>query len=308
MYSRAIALAEVCSEEHPELSDRLSVAVSIWAEQRSIRIDPVEVNCDPELIRQALAEGYHLLQTANFRVPAEEFEYVLKRMVLRLGECRALSADVRLELFDLAVSLEVGRDMVDLAIERSRECRIVDMERLGASPGGALSPEMVAFVLDSAAVPFREGFALGVAGALAGSWDSWSDHRCPVCLSEASLARVVRTDDGVTTGLLLFCAGCHTEWEYEESRCARCGSPEHRGLRRLSVGNESARQLQICDACLSSLLVVDEGELDGPTSPLFESVVADSLVELAERCGYEGTRRIPMPHVQPRCHTLTAMR
>jgi formate dehydrogenase maturation protein FdhE len=110
------------------------------------------------------------------------------------------------------------------------------------------------------------------------------DERCPTCSAGPGLA-VLRMEDGARR---LLCLLCGEAWLAPRLMCAFCGSRDQDMLSMLSVAEDDARWVEICDACRRYLKTVDARLLPASYAviPRAEDARTLFLDMIAEQEGY----------------------
>jgi FdhE protein len=114
-------------------------------------------------------------------------------------------------------------------------------------------------------------------------------HRCPVCGSPPSIARLARGDGR----RILTCGLCGSEWEAVRLACACCGTEAREALGVLRTDDAEARWIETCEGCAGYIKTVDARRLPEGEAvlPVVEEAATLHLDLLAEREGY--VRRLP---------------
>jgi hypothetical protein len=109
-------------------------------------------------------------------------------------------------------------------------------------------------------------------------------ERCPTCSAGPGLA-VLRMEDGARR---LLCLLCGEAWLAPRLMCAFCGTRDQDMLSMLSVAEDDARWVEICDACRRYLKTVDARLLPAGyvMKPRAEDARTLFLDMIAEREGY----------------------
>lgn len=104
---------------------------------------------------------------------------------------------------------------------------------------------------------------------------------CPVCGSEAALARVGGKSLSQGRGKVLGCLQCGNEWDFDRVRCPRCGSQNQGHLHYFNVDGDDAHRIGTCDDCGQYTRTVFYQDNLAPSSIDVEDVVMAKLDAIA---------------------------
>ncbi|MDD2585318.1 MAG: formate dehydrogenase accessory protein FdhE [Syntrophomonadaceae bacterium] len=144
--------------------------------------------------------------------------------------------------------------------------------------------DLLFFVLDHALRPFLRVYAAPYQEAIANDeFQSWNFSReCPVCGSRSHFSRL-RTNDGRR---FMFCDRCFIEWETRYLKCVHCDNDEPGTVKYLSVENDDAYQLYVCEKCKGYLKTYDERTAGKTTDMFIANIETVYLDMLAQEKGY----------------------
>lgn len=142
----------------------------------------------------------------------------------------------------------------------------------------SISVDLLVFVLDHTLRPFLRLAAEPYNADLElDEFQSWDFPTiCPICGSRPHISRL-RSQDGRR---YMYCERCFTEWEARFLQCVHCGDAEPGDIKYLTIENDDAYQLYICEKCHGYLKTFDE-RVSGRSTDLFianiETVYLDML-------------------------------
>lgn len=144
--------------------------------------------------------------------------------------------------------------------------------------------ELLFFILDHALRPFLRIYSFPYQEALMNDeFQAWEFSReCPVCGSKSHFSRL-RTNDGRR---FMFCDRCFTEWEARYLRCVHCGNDEPGTVKYISIENDDAYQLYVCEKCKGYLKTYDERHSGRSTDLFIANIETIYLDMLAQEKGY----------------------
>lgn len=160
-------------------------------------------------------------------------------------------------------------------------------ETLSRTVSATLNPGLIASALISPLTPLIEEPARCAHEAILAAHDNPAAYdkslRCPVCGGKAVLAYVGETAATQGRGRTLLCQCCHTEWDFERIRCARCGSTDQHELHYVHIEGDEAHRIHVCDSCQGYIRTLFQDETDKPISLVVEDVVMTKLDMIAAR-------------------------
>lgn len=144
--------------------------------------------------------------------------------------------------------------------------------------------ELFVFTLDHTLRPFLRVFASPFAGAInEETFQYWNfPNICPFCGAKTRIGRL-RDGDGRR---FMFCDRCFTEWETRALYCVHCGNDEVGTIRYISIENDPAYQIYVCDKCKGYLKTYDERKKNGTVDLFIANVETVYLDILAQENGY----------------------
>jgi FdhE protein len=148
-----------------------------------------------------------------------------------------------------------------------------------------ISPELFIFTLDHTLRPFLRIYASPLADTIREETFQYWDfpNICPFCGSKSRIGRL-RAGDGRR---FMFCDRCFTEWETRALYCVHCGNDEVGTIRYLSIENDPAYQIYVCDKCKGYLKTYDERKKNGAVDLFIANVETVYLDMLANENGYK---------------------
>ena len=112
---------------------------------------------------------------------------------------------------------------------------------------------------------------------------------CPTCDAPPALAKLV----GENGRRVLCCSLCGHQWGFARLACPYCGNRNQESLGKLTVPEEPARWVEVCDACQAYIKTIDTRKL--PAGDRVYALVEDTgtlhLDLVAEKAAY--LRRLP---------------
>ncbi|HNX28431.1 MAG TPA: formate dehydrogenase accessory protein FdhE [Syntrophomonadaceae bacterium] len=148
----------------------------------------------------------------------------------------------------------------------------------------SLTQELLIFVFDHAIRPFLRIYSAPYLETLLKD-DSplWPfPNICPVCGSKSNFSHIRSADNR----RFMFCDRCFSEWETRFLQCVHCGNDEPTTIKYLSVENDDAYQLYLCDKCQGYLKTYDERQKEEITDLFIADIETIYLDMLAQEKGY----------------------
>lgn len=145
--------------------------------------------------------------------------------------------------------------------------------------------ELFTFTLDHTVRPFLRVYASPCADAIREETFQYWDfpNMCPFCGAKSRIGRL-RAGDGRK---FMFCDRCFTEWETRALFCVHCGNDEVGTIRYLSIENDPAHQIYVCDKCKGYLKTYDERKKNEIVDLFITNVETVYLDMLAQENGYK---------------------
>lgn len=100
---------------------------------------------------------------------------------------------------------------------------------------------------------------------------------CPVCGSQATIARVGAASDTKGGDKTLWCGQCGTAWEFDRVRCGRCGTRNQGHLHYYNIEGDDAHRINTCDECGNYTRTVFQEDVLVPSSYEVEDIVMARL-------------------------------
>lgn len=147
-----------------------------------------------------------------------------------------------------------------------------------------IPPELFVFISDHTFRPFLRAYASPWADTLREETFQYWDfpNTCPFCGAKSHISRL-RNSDGRR---FMFCDRCLTEWETRALYCVHCGNDEVGTIRYISIENDPACQIYVCDKCKGYLKTYDERKKAGIVDLFIANMETVYLDILAEENGY----------------------
>ena len=145
------------------------------------------------------------------------------------------------------------------------------------------SEELLLFVALHIARPFFEAVAAKLNDKVMD--ELWIKNRCPVCGSEAQMAKL----DKEVGRKILSCLLCGSEWRFMRVKCPFCNNENHKSLKFLEVEGSPYR-IDICEQCKRYIKTLDEregGDDEVAVIPSITDLATMYLDIIAENEGYE---------------------
>ena len=146
-----------------------------------------------------------------------------------------------------------------------------------------VSEELLLFVALHIAKPFFESVGEKLNGKVVD--ELWIKNRCPVCGSEAQIAKLEKE----VGKKMLSCLLCGSEWRFMRIKCPFCNNEDHRSLKFLEVEGSPYR-IDVCEQCKRYIKTIDEregGEDKDAIIPSVADLATMYLDVVAEKEGYE---------------------
>ena len=143
--------------------------------------------------------------------------------------------------------------------------------------------ELLLFVALHIARPFFEAVAAKLNDRVMD--ELWIKNRCPVCGSEAQIAKLEKE----VGKKMLTCLLCGSEWRFMRVKCPFCNNEDHKSLKFLEVEGSPYR-IDICKKCKRYIKTLDErkgGDEKREFIPSIEDLATMYLDVVAEKEGYE---------------------
>lgn len=143
--------------------------------------------------------------------------------------------------------------------------------------------ELLLFVALHIARPFFEAVAEKLNDKVMD--ELWIKNRCPICGSEAQMAKLEKE----VGKKILSCLLCGSEWRFMRIKCPFCNNENHKSLKFLEVEGSPYR-IDICEQCKRYIKTLDEREGVDDKVAVIPSVADLSTMYLdvvAEKEGYE---------------------
>lgn len=118
-----------------------------------------------------------------------------------------------------------------------------------------------------------------------------NDHQrtCPVCGSEAAVARVGEGEGSDGRGKTLWCPQCAAVWTFDRVRCARCGTRNQAHLHYFNIEGDDSHRLATCEECGGYIRTrYDDDSSRAPLSYEVEDVVMARLDAVAADPSFAG--------------------
>jgi len=146
-----------------------------------------------------------------------------------------------------------------------------------------VTEELLLFVALHIARPFFEAVAAKLNDKVMD--ELWMKNHCPVCGSEAQIAKLEKE----VGKKILSCLLCGSEWEFYRLRCPFCNNENHKSLKFLEVEGSPYR-IDICEQCKRYIKTLDEregGDDEVAVIPSVTDLATMYLDIVAEKEGYE---------------------
>jgi FdhE protein len=247
-----------------------------WQNEQQIRLQR-ESDLIQADVSQLLLKNRPLLELTEFEVNSSTFKDLYSKLLAFIKESRSESGPMMDRIFNCTGEL----DFDDLAQKTARQ----DYEYLGnLALELGLPSELFIFTLDHAFRPFLRVFAAPLSKAFSNEdilkWPF--PNQCPCCGSKSHISRL-RSSDGRR---FMFCDRCFSEWETPMLSCNHCGNNEPGSIKYVSIENDSAFQIYVCDKCKGYLKTIDERKLGRSTDLFIANIETIYLDLLAQEQGY----------------------
>ena len=146
-----------------------------------------------------------------------------------------------------------------------------------------VSEELLLFVALHLAKPFFELVAEMLKGKVVDNL--WLKNYCPVCGSEAQMAKLERE----VGKRILYCLLCGSEWRFMRIKCPFCCNADHEHLRFIEEEGSPYR-IDLCEQCRRYIKTLDErkaGDSKREIIPTVEDLATIYLDIVAKKEGYE---------------------
>ena len=146
-----------------------------------------------------------------------------------------------------------------------------------------VSEELLLFVALHIARPFFETVAAKLKDRVMD--ELWIKNCCPVCGSEAQIAKLEKE----VGKKILSCLLCGSEWRFMRVKCPFCNNENHKSLKFLEVEGSPYR-IDICEQCKRYIKTLDEregGDDEVAAIPSVADLATMYLDVVAEKEGYE---------------------
>jgi FdhE protein len=248
-----------------------------WQNQQQIKIQKI-INPEKSDFAQLLSDkNKPLIKLIDINIDTYQFKTLYVQLLDFIKANRAESADVINKLNekfnDLDFNLLVSKILED------------DYNYLTQTASDLnIPPELFIFTIDHALRPFLRVYASPYANAInEETFQYWNfPNVCPVCGAKTRIGRL-RDGDGRR---FMFCDRCFTEWETRALFCVHCGNDEVGTIRYISIENDPAYQIYVCDKCKGYLKTYDERKKKGSIDLFIANVETVYLDILAQENGY----------------------
>jgi FdhE protein len=247
-----------------------------WQNEQQIRLqrDYLPVEAD---VKQLLNNNRPLIELVKFEINSNLYKDLHTKLLAFIKGSRNESGKVMDAIFNRVSEL----DFSDLA----QKIAIQDYDHLtNLALDLGLPVELFLFTLDHAFRPFLRVFALPFSQALSSEEiANWPfPTQCPCCGSKSYISRL-RSSDGRR---FMFCDRCFSEWETSLIYCVHCGNSEPGSIKYVSIENDSAFQIYVCEKCKGYLKTINERKLGQSTDLFIANIETIYLDLLAREKGY----------------------
>ncbi len=266
---------------------RLRFFEGLWEVQQAVVPDRPYEPIGARAAEETFRAGRSVFEVNSPEIPVEQYLDTLSRIVRYVAGMAGLPAGQpeALAAIDFGAAIDERR----LAVAAFAPATFISavQESLGIVGDSALKPAALAFVLASALTPFLEGPAALSMGVLdSAALEACDSIDCPICGSAATIAYVGETPSSLGVGRRLWCGLCHTEWDVERIRCARCGGRSQDNLHYLHIEGDEAHRLHVCDECHGYIRTVFQADTTKPIAMPVEDVMMADLDAIARDRGY----------------------
>lgn len=248
-----------------------------WQNEQQIRLKKDHTAKEIDLHKTLANSSKPVLNAIGFKIDANEYKRLYLDLLLFMQKNRP---EITATFIKMASHID-DFDFEELAVyvlADDQEALLKMAERL------ELPPELFFFTLDHALRPFIRVFASPYhEHFLEEGLPTWkSSNICPFCGSKAHFSRIQMDD----SQKLMFCDRCFTEWAVRFLYCVHCGNDEPGTIRYISMENDSAYQVYLCEKCKGYLKSYDEREAGKMTDLFIANIETIYLDMLAKEKGY----------------------
>ncbi|MDD3269946.1 MAG: formate dehydrogenase accessory protein FdhE [Syntrophomonadaceae bacterium] len=247
-----------------------------WQNEEMIKLRKVYQPEKKDILRALNDQRKPFIIHLNPHIEADAFKDVLSRLLDFLKDKRPEIQD-RLELIARQAEKLDYEDIVRSFLQ----LKYSSIEEIATR--NDLPAELFFFVIDHAMRPFLRLFAEPYGAELVSDNFYWDfPATCPVCGSKSHFSRL-RTETGQR---FMFCDRCFAEWKVRYIFCVHCGHDRPGDITFLTVENDDAYRLYVCDKCKGYLKTYDERP-GGETTDLFIANIETIYLDLlAKEKGY----------------------
>lgn len=248
-----------------------------WQNTQQIKLKEYESSVEIDLHKFLSNNNKPVISARHFKIDAGVYKRLYLELLLFLQENRpAIAADIA------KINEHQGQlDFEELAANVLSD----DQDALLALANRIQVPyELFLFTLDHALRPYMRALAKPYYERFQDEdLPTWkSSNTCPFCGTKSYFSRIQMDD----SRRLMFCDRCFTEWAVRFLYCVHCGNDEPGTIRYLSMENDNAYQLYVCDKCKGYLKSYDEREAGKMTDLFIANMETIYLDMLAKEKGY----------------------
>lgn len=221
-----------------------------------------------------------ILISKPLKINTEDYKKILLELVTFLNEERPFTKESIDSILAVIDNLDYSK-IISSILTNDESYLVYLAENL------QISHELLIFILDHSLRPFLRLFALPYTEFFAeDEFQSWDNpNTCPICGAHPQISRLRKLDGR----RFMFCDRCFTEWEARYLECMYCGNNEPGSLTYISVENNDAYQIYVCNKCKGYLKTFDE-RVEGISVDMFitnmETIYLDLL---AQEKGYRSS-------------------
>ncbi|MGI5920140.1 MAG: formate dehydrogenase accessory protein FdhE [Syntrophomonadaceae bacterium] len=249
-----------------------------WQNQQQFKLQRLIHSDKTDVIKLLSNSSKPLLKHMSLIIDPDQFQNLYVELLDYIPSCRPESAQTVAKLKGIVSNIEFKHLLSRMLDD--------DYTYLGNLAVGLDVPqELFIFSLEHALRPFLRVYAEPVAEDIKEDTFQYWDFpdMCPFCGAKSRICRL-RSEDGRR---FMFCDRCFTEWEVRALYCVHCGNDEVGTIRYLSLENDPAYQIYVCDKCKGYIKTYDERKKAGAVDLFIANVETVYLDMVAEENGFK---------------------